>query len=53
MAKKPKESTELSQRQKFINSAREIEADEDETAFEAKLKRIAEAKPPPKKPSDK
>ena len=38
-----------SQRQKFIEAARKAGADESESAFEAKLKKIAKAKP--KKPS--
>ncbi|MDE1903226.1 MAG: hypothetical protein KGI46_05170 [Alphaproteobacteria bacterium] len=40
---KPKKATD--QRQKFIEAARKAEADESETAFEAKLKKIAKAKP--------
>ena len=43
---------EKSQRQKFIDKARELGCDEDEAAFERKLKRIAKAEVPPKrKPS--
>jgi hypothetical protein len=44
-----------SQRQRFIETARELGCDEDEAAFDEKLKRIATAKPklskgrPPKK----
>lgn len=34
-----------SQRQKFIEAARKAGADESESAFEAKLKKIAKAKP--------
>jgi hypothetical protein len=37
-----------SQRQRFIETARELGCDEDEAAFEEKLKRIATAKPKPK-----
>lgn len=33
------------QRQKFIEAARKAGADESESAFEAKLKKIAKAKP--------
>jgi hypothetical protein len=41
MSKTPKES----QSEKFKRLAREIEADEDEAAFEERLKRLAKAKP--------
>lgn len=34
-----------SQRQKFIEAARKVQADESEEVFEAKLKKIAKAKP--------
>lgn len=34
----------MSQREKFIEAARKAEADESESAFEAKLKKIAKAK---------
>lgn len=33
------------QSQKFIDTARELEVDEDEAAFDEKLKRLAKAKP--------
>lgn len=36
---------ELNQRQKFIEAARKAGADESEEVFEAKLKKIAKAKP--------
>jgi hypothetical protein len=42
-----KHPTEKTQRQKFIEAARKAEADESESAFEAKLKKIAKAKPQP------
>lgn len=42
MAKNPKEG-EKTQRQRFIETAREIGADDDENAFREKLKRIAKA----------
>jgi hypothetical protein len=35
-----------SQSQRFVDKARELECDEDEAAFEAKLKKIAKAQPP-------
>ena len=41
-----------SQRERFIETARELGCDEDEAAFDEKLKRIATAKPKPK-PSNK
>jgi hypothetical protein len=42
---KPEQKPKQSQRQKFIDAARKAEADESEAAFEAKLKKIAKAKP--------
>ena len=41
---------ETSQRQKFIEAARKAGADESEEAFEAKLKKIAKAKPKDENP---
>jgi hypothetical protein len=35
------------QHERFIETARALECDEDKERFEAKLKRIAKAKPPP------
>jgi hypothetical protein len=35
-----------SQREKFEEAARELEADDSEEAFDAKLKKIAKAPPP-------
>ena len=40
---------EKSQRERFEETARELECDEDEAKFNATLKRIAPAKPKPKK----
>lgn len=37
------------QRDRFIEAARELSADEDEVAFDAKLKSIAGQKPKPEK----
>lgn len=37
------------QRRRFIETARALECDEDEAAFDEKLKRIAQAKPSPKR----
>lgn len=35
------------QSERFIEAARELGCDEDEAAFDEKLKRISEQKPPP------
>lgn len=40
-----KRTPEKTQAQKFIEAARKAGADESESAFEAKLKKIAKAKP--------
>lgn len=40
---------EVSQSDKFKVAARRAECDTDEAAFEAKLKKLAETKPEPKK----
>ena len=46
-----KQQTEPGEQSKrFIETVRELGCDEDEAAFEEKLKRIATAKPKPKKP---
>lgn len=42
--------SEIPQSQKFIDKAREVEADEDEKAFEDRLKRIAKQQPKKKTP---
>jgi hypothetical protein len=48
--KSPKEpSSSAEQQQRFIETARELGCDEDEAAFDEKLKRIATVKPKPKK----
>jgi hypothetical protein len=39
----------LNQRERFIETARALECDEDEAAFDEKLKRIASVKPAPKR----
>jgi hypothetical protein len=36
------------QHQRFIEAARDLECDEDEAAFDEKLRRIATAKPKPR-----
>ena len=41
-----------SQSQKFIDKARELGCDEDEKAFDDKLRRIAKQKPKEEKPAD-
>lgn len=46
------EKAKPTQREKFEEAARRVEADEDEAAFERKLKRLAKAKKAePKKPT--
>ncbi len=45
MTKNPKKSKAPSQRARFIEAARELGCDDDKDAFEAKLKRLAKAKP--------
>ncbi len=40
------------QSEKFINIARELGCDEDEKAFDDKLRRIAKTKPKKEKPAD-
>ena len=42
MSKKPEDNKPQSE--KFVEKARELECDEDEAAFEAKLRRIAKQK---------
>jgi hypothetical protein len=37
------------QKEKFIDKARELGCDEDEAAFEKRLRKIAKATPPPHK----
>jgi hypothetical protein len=51
--KTPKPKTDKAQHQRFIETARELECDEDKERFEEKLKRIATAKPtsPKRSPS--
>jgi hypothetical protein len=53
MARKPTPSAEKPQIEKFRDLARELECDDDEDAFDARLKRIAKAlkTPAEKKPS--
>jgi hypothetical protein len=47
-------TTDIQQHKRFIETARELGCDEDEAAFDEKLKRIVTAKPKPKpKPSEK
>jgi hypothetical protein len=44
----PKPSDEMEQIDRFKELARELGCDEDEAAFEAALKKLAESKPLPK-----
>jgi hypothetical protein len=48
--KSTKPSEAKSQHERFIETARALECDEDKERFEEKLKRIATAKPNPKPP---
>lgn len=54
MASTPKNQKKKSTKQvdRFREAARELEADEDERAFERKLKRIANQKPKKEAPDD-
>lgn len=45
MARAGKKEDQAAQSQRFIETARDLACDEDEAAFDEKLKRIAEAKP--------
>jgi len=45
-SQKPQQ-TSKSQAERFIETARQLECDEDKERFEEKLKRIAKAKPKP------
>jgi hypothetical protein len=48
MAKPKNAESQGEQSKRFIETARELGCDEDEAAFDEKLKRIATAKPMPK-----
>ncbi len=50
---KEPESSHTSQREKFEATARELGADEDEAAFEAKLKKLGKHKPVKGEPDGK
>jgi len=45
---KPAGDDREAQHKRFVETARALECDEDKERFEAKLKRIAKAKAPPK-----
>ena len=45
----PPRAMEKTQRERFIEAARELECDEDEDALKARIKRLAETKPAPSK----
>jgi hypothetical protein len=53
MARSGKKEDQAAQSQRFIDTARELGCDEDEAAFDEKLKRIAEAKPASKRKGSK
>lgn len=46
------DSTNKSQSDKFKEAARELECDEDEKAWEDRLRKVVSQKPAPEKPSD-
>jgi hypothetical protein len=46
-------STKKKQKDKFIEKARELGCDEDEAAFEKRLRKIAKAAPPKPEPKRK
>jgi hypothetical protein len=48
MKKPPPETQQMEQHRRFIETARQLECDEDKERFEEKLKQIAAAKPKPK-----
>jgi hypothetical protein len=48
MSKSPPKPSDEEQSRRFIETARELGCDEDEAAFDEKLRRIATAKPKPK-----
>lgn len=43
-------STNEKQRDKFVETARELECDEDEARWDERLKKVAKGKPEPEKP---
>ncbi len=45
-------SEHKTQADKFREAARQLETDDDEARFDAKLRKLAKAKPDDKKPSD-
>jgi len=49
MTKPPPVTQRRDQHERFIETARQLECDEDKKGFEEKLKRIARAKPKPGK----
>lgn len=50
ISKKTADAEDKSQLDKFKEAARELEADEDEARWEARLKKVAKYKPAPEKP---
>jgi hypothetical protein len=46
---RPQQERDPEQSKRFIEAARELECDEDEDAFKARVKRLAEIKPTPLK----
>ncbi|MBF9152756.1 hypothetical protein [Novosphingobium jiangmenense] len=52
MGKQTADANTKSQLDKFKDAARELEADEDEARWEARLKNVAKHKPAPETPAD-
>jgi hypothetical protein len=52
MESKSRRPNDKPQHKRFIETARALECDEDKERFEAKMKRIAKAKSPPRAKSD-
>lgn len=52
MAKRQPQAVDKSQQERFKKTARELEADEDEAAFEERLKQLAKKKPKEEKPAN-
>lgn len=51
--KSPAKRVGISQRERFIEAARELECDDDKERFEGRLKKIAKAKPKDSTPKAK
>lgn len=52
LANKNKKTADIDQHRRFIETARELGCDDDEAAFDAKLKKVAGHKPAPSLKTD-